>query len=148
MIVEAQVSMQGSRDKLWAAIADIENAASFTRGIERIEMIDRPAGGLVGTRWRETRILFGEPATVEKWITAASENTSYETRAESDGFVFVTTRRIVQEGGKLVLAEAHESRPQGLMASVKMIPMRLFFKGVIRKALLQDLNDIRAVVEA
>jgi hypothetical protein len=28
------------------------------------------------------------------------------------------------------------------------IPMRLFFKGVIKKAVLQDLNDIKAVVEA
>jgi len=27
------------------------------------------------------------------------------------------------------------------------IPMRLFFKGVIKKALLQDLNDIKAAVE-
>jgi hypothetical protein len=27
------------------------------------------------------------------------------------------------------------------------IPMGLFFKGVARKALLQDLNDIKAAVE-
>jgi hypothetical protein len=41
--------------------------------------------------------------------------------------------------------EARE--PHGIVASVMSIPMRLFFKGVLRKAILQDLNDIKAAVE-
>ena len=47
----------------------------------------------------------------------------------------------------VALSEAHESRPQGLAAQLKAIPMRLFFRGVIRKHLLRDLHDIKLAVE-
>ncbi len=110
-------------------------------------MIERPANGLVGLRWRETRLLFGKPATVEKRITDAAESESLRTRAESDGFVFVTTKTISEGSGGFALTESHESRPQGIVATLQSIPMRFLFKGVIRKAVLRDLNDIKAAVE-
>jgi hypothetical protein len=146
MIVDAQVSVNGSRAAIWAAIADIENAAEKMSGIENIEVLEKPANGLVGLKWRETRILFGKPASVEKWITDAAENEFYKTRAESDGFVFVSTIRIAEGGDGMTLTSIHDSKPQGLVASFMSLPM-VFFKGVAKKALLQDLNDIKATVE-
>jgi uncharacterized protein YndB with AHSA1/START domain len=147
MIVEAQVTIDGSRAAVWAAITDIENAAETIRGIERIEILEKPASGLVGLKWRETRIYFGKPAAVEKWITAAAENESYETRAESDGFVFLSTMRISESnGGGVTLTSAHETRAQGIVATLKSTPMFLF-KGVVKKALLQDLDDLKSAVE-
>jgi hypothetical protein len=147
MIVEAQVTIHGSRAAIWAAITDIENAAEFTSGIEKIEILDRPTSGLVGLRWRETRMLFGKPATADKWITEAAEAEFYRTRAEDNGFVFVSTLRISEGSDGMTLTSAHESIPQGLVARLQAIPMALFFKGVARKALLQDLDDIKAAVE-
>jgi hypothetical protein len=89
----------------------------------------------------------GKPATAEKWITAAVENEFYATRAEDGGFVFLTTKRISEGSGGVTLSECHESEPRGLAAKLMSIPMGLFFKGVIRKVVLQDLNDIKAAVE-
>ena len=66
MLVEAQVTIHGSKAAIWAAITNIENAADIIGGIENIEIVEKPANGLVGLRWRETRLLFGKPATVEK----------------------------------------------------------------------------------
>src|SRR5687767_6593337 len=146
MIVEAQVTINGSRAAVWAAITNIENASEIISGIEKVEVDEKPANGLVGLKWRETRMLFGKPATVEKWITAAAENEFYKTRAESDGFVFLTTKSISKSSGGITLTEAHETKPQGIVARIKSFPMFLF-KGVIRKALLQDLNDIKSAVE-
>jgi len=146
MIVEAQVTVNGSRAAVWAAITDIENAAEIISGIENIEVIEKPANGLVGLRWRETRMLFGKPATVEKWITDAAENERYKTRAESDGFVFLTIMSISESGSGTTLTSSHVSEPQGIAARVKSIPMGLF-KGVVKKAILQDLNDIKSAVE-
>ena len=146
MIVEAQVNINGSKAATWAAITDIENAAKIIRGIENIEVLEKPANGLVGLRWRETRMLFGKPATVEKWITDAAENESYKTRAESDGFVFLTTMSISESSSGITLTSSHASEPQGIAARLKSIPMGLF-KGVVKKAILQDLNDIKSAVE-
>jgi hypothetical protein len=147
MLVEAQVTINGSRAAIWAAITNIEHASATIRGIENIEVVEKPANGLVGLKWRETRTLFGKPATAEKWITDAAEHEFYKTRAESDGFVFTSTMSISESGGGVTLTSVHDSQPQGLVARFLSVPMMLLFKGVARKAILQDLNDIKSAVE-
>src|SRR6267142_7287092 len=147
MIVEAQVTINGSKGAIWAAITNIENASETISGIENIEVLEKPATGLVGLKWRETRMLFGKSATAEKWITDAAENEFYKTRAESVGFVFLSTMSISEGGGGLTLTSSHDSKPQGIVARLMSIPMRLLFEGVARKALMQDLRDIKSAVE-
>jgi hypothetical protein len=147
MIVEAQVTINGSKAAIWAVITNIANASETISGIENIEVLEKPANGLVGLRWRETRMLFGKPATAEKWITDAAENEFYTTRAEDNGFVFLSTMRISESSGGISLTSAHDSKPQGIVARLMSIPMGLLFKGVAKKALLQDLNDIKSAVE-
>ena len=147
MLVEAQVTINGSKEAIWAAITNIEHASEIISGIKNIEVLDKPANGLVGLRWRETRILFGKPATAEKWITDAVENEFYKTRAEDGGFVFLTTMSISESSRRVTLTSSHHSKPQRIVARLMSIPMRLLFKGVIRKAILQDLNDVKAAVE-
>lgn len=132
MIVEAQVTINGSKAAIWAAITNIENASEIISGIDRIEVVEKPANGLVGLKWRETRMLFGEPATVEKWITDAVENEFYKTRAESDGMIFLTTNRISESSGGITLTSSHDSKPQGFVARLKSLPMVLF-KGVVKR---------------
>jgi len=146
MIVEAQVTINGSKAAIWAAITNIANASEIISGIENIEILEIPANGLVGLKWRETRMLFGEPAAVEKSITDAAENEFYKTRAEDRGVVFITTIRILESSGGMTLTSSHDSQPQGIVARLMSIPMVLF-KGVAKKALLQDLNDIKSAVE-
>ncbi len=146
MIVEAQVTIKGSKAAVWAAIARIEDAAEILSGVESIEVLEKPANGLVGLRWRETRMYFGKPATVEKRVTDAAENEFYKTRAESDGFLFLSTLSISEDGRSVTLTSSHETKPQSFLARLRASPMFLF-KGVIRKALLQDLNDVKSAVE-
>ena len=146
MVVDAQVTINGSKTAVWAAITNIANAADIISGIKDIEVLDKPASGLVGLRWRETRMYFGKHASVEKWITEVDGNESYKTRAETDGFVFVTTMKISAGEGGIRLTSSHDSQPQGIGAKLRSAPMFLF-KGVVKKAILQDLNDIKTAVE-
>ena len=147
MVIEAQVTINGSKAAIWAVITDIENASKIISGIEKIEVLEKPANGLVGLKWRETRMLFGKPATAEKWITEAAENEFYSTRAEDNGFIFLSTTGISESSGGMTLTSSHDSKPQGIVARLMSIPMGLLFKGVARKALLQDLKDIKYAVE-
>ena len=146
MLVEAQVTINGSKAAIWAAITNIENASETISGIKKIEVLEKPANGLVGLKWRETRMLFGKPATAGKWITDAVENEFYKTRAEDNGFVFLSAMSISESIGGIALTSSHETKPQGIVARLKSIPMFLF-KGVVKKAILQDLNDIKSAVE-
>ena len=73
MKVDAEVHVRAARAAAWAVVADIARGAEVCKGIEKIEILERPATGLVGLKWRETRMLFGKPASADKWITDAVE---------------------------------------------------------------------------
>lgn len=146
MLVESHLPINAPKPAVWAAITNIEHAAQFITGIEKIEILEKPATGLVGLKWRETRMLFGKPAAVDKWITQATENESYQTKAQDGDFVFLTTRRLSEINGVTTLTESHETLPQGMVARLMSLPM-FFFKGTIKKFLLQDLSDIKKAVE-
>jgi len=147
MIVKAQVTINGSRESIWSVVTDIENAPKTISGIENVEVLEKPESGLVGLKWRETRTLFGKTATEEMWITEAAENDFYKTRAESHGVIYVSTVGISEQDDGISLTMAHESIPQGFVARLLSIPMGFVFKGAMKKAFLQDLNDIKARVE-
>jgi len=147
MIVQVQINITGSNTDVWTAITDIHNFADTIRGVERIEILENPANKLEGLKWRETRMYFGKPASVDKWITDAAEMKYYTTKAEIDGFMFITTLSLSGTDGNVTLTSTHETKPLGVMSKIKSIPM-LFFKGILRKAILQDLTDFKTVVEA
>ena len=146
MTVSASITINATKAAVWVATTDIARFAELLSGVEKIEVVEKPATGLAGLKWKETRVLFGKPATVEKGITEAKENEFYKTRAEQDGFVFITTNRVAGSDGSVVLTGIHETQPQGIAAKLKALPM-VFFKGVIKKAIMQDLNDIKVEVE-
>jgi hypothetical protein len=146
MIVEVQVNIKGSRTAVWNTITNIENAAETISGIEKIEVVKKPASGIVGLKWRETRMYFGKPATVEILITEAVVNEFYKTRAESDGYLFLSTMSISESSDGITVTSTHDYKPQSTAAKLKSISMFLF-KGMIKKILLQDLNDIKSAVE-
>src|SRR5262245_16304001 len=100
----------------------MENASQISNGILKIEVLEKPASGLVGLKWRETRLLFGEPTAVAKWITEAVVNEFYKTNAEDSGFVFVTTMRISESNGGVTLISSHDSKPQGILARISRCP--------------------------
>ena len=147
MIVEVQVTINGSKEAIWAVITDIENASETVGCIDKVEILEKPEDKLVGLKWRESRTLFGKTATEEMWITEAAENEFYKARAESHGFIYISTFSIAGQDGSNSLTMTHDSKPQSFVAKLMSVPMALLFKGIAKKAFLKDLNDIKAVVE-
>jgi carbon monoxide dehydrogenase subunit G len=146
MTVEAQVTINSNKTEVWTAITNIRHAAEIISGVEKIEILNEPVNGLVGLKWRETRMYFGKPTAIDKWITDATENNFYKTRAEIEGFIFLTTMTISDSGYNIRLTSSHETKSQGLIAKIKSLLM-IFFRGMLKKAILQDLNDIKTAVE-
>ena len=58
-LVEVQVTINGSRAAIWAAITSIENAPETISGIQKIEILARPAHGR-----RRTEVRHDEPGAV------------------------------------------------------------------------------------
>ncbi|MGB5402113.1 MAG: SRPBCC family protein [Thermoanaerobaculia bacterium] len=148
MQIRVQVSINGSREEIWKVITDIETSVDKISAIDAIEILDKPESGLVGLKWRETRTMFGKSATEVMWITDVVENESYDVRAESHGMVYLSRLSISQEGDSHILSMDFGGEAQTFMGKLMSVTMGVFFKGATQRALLQDLEDLKAVVEA
>lgn len=143
-----QVKIDGSREDIWKTITDIENAADRISGIEEVEILEQPEQGLVGLKWKETRTMFGKTATEVMWITDVVDGESYDVRAESHGSVYKSKLSIAEEGDSHILTFDFGAEAQSFVVKVMSVLMGVFFKGATKKALRQDLDDIKAAVEA
>lgn len=148
MNAEATVRIDRPRDEVWRVITDIEHASETISGIEQVEILERPPGGLVGLKWVETRTMFGKTATETMWITEAEENRFYRTRAESHGAVYVSTLQLSDAGEGTELIMRFGAEPSTLGARILGATLGRLFAGATRKALLKDLEDIKRAVEA
>lgn len=62
MTLNCSVRIRGTQQAVFEAISDLEHAAERIGAIKEIEMLtDGPVGK--GTRWRETRLMFGKECT-------------------------------------------------------------------------------------
>lgn len=147
MVVETQITINSDKASVWKVITDIKNTASIIRGIEKIDILYEPPGTLIGLKWQETRMYFGKPAPIDKWITDAVENEFYKTRAEMDGFIFLTTITISGNGDSIRLTSSHETKSRTFIGKIKSLPM-IFFRGMMKKEIRKDLADIKASVES
>ncbi len=147
MTISVEIPIQGSKEEIWKIIADIENSVTNISGIEKVEIHHHPGESLVGLKWTETRTLFGKTATETMWITEAEKNQYYQTRAESHGSIYITVMRIVENNEGTLLSMEFTGKPQSLGAKIMAGMLMPFFKNATKKALYQDLLDIKKAVE-
>ena len=128
-------------------MTDLENCADFISSIIDLEILNRPKDGLVGSKWTETRKMFGKEASETMWITEAVMNEYYCTRAESHGSVYLTKMSLIETGDKTLLTMSFSAEAQSTVVKFLSVCMEIFIKSAMRKALLKDLEDIKKHVE-
>lgn len=147
MRFNVEVSVNAPKNEVWQLVSDIEHAADRISGIESLEILEKPAEGMLGLKWQETRTLFGNTATETMWITDVVDNDHYITEARSHGSIYKSKVYVSDDGGTTRLGMDFAAEPQTFGAKVLSATMGFMFKGTTRKCLLQDLEDIKAVAE-
>lgn len=146
MTVTVSQEINAPRERVWQLITDTDSWTDTITAIHSVEVLDRPATGVVGLKWKETRTMFGKEATETMWITAAEPNQWYETRAESHGMIYKTRVAVDDANDKTRLSMQFSGEPVTFGAKVMSL-MSFMFNGTIRKCLKEDLADIRQVAE-
>ena len=147
MKVSVNIEIASSKEKVWAAITDIENCVNFISSIIDLELLNKPENKLVGLKWKETRLMFGKKASETMWITDAVENEYYCTRAESHGSVYITEISLSEIEGNTLLTMSFAAQAQGAFVKIISAIMSVFIKGTMKKALDKDLEDIKEHIE-
>ncbi|MFI9821606.1 SRPBCC family protein [Streptomyces sp. NPDC052013] len=134
------------RDRVWDALTDLRSMERRLKGVTKVEVLTQGPFD-VGTRWRETRRMFGKEATEEMWVTACAPAERYVVEAESHGMHYVSEWDLHADGpGATTVRMTFTGRPtgrQGLLARL----LGGLGAGAVRKAMAKDLDDIASSVE-
>ena len=136
-------------ETVWAVITDIPNSPQVISGIDSVDMLGGPEGFGVGTRWRETRTMFGKEATEEMEVSAAAPGASYSVVAASHGMRYESTFTLQPTSADAcTLIMVFEGEPTSAVSRAMAATIGRLFVGQTRKALAKDLEDIAAASEA
>lgn len=142
--------IQAPPARVWQVLIDLDHAAETLSGVLRVEMLtDGPYA--LGTRWRETRKMFGREASEELWVADNDPLRRTQVRATSGGVDYVTDFVLtpVAEGAQTEL-QVRFGAKLAAPTTVQKVAMRAFAGLAARattKALEQDLADIAAAAE-
>lgn len=132
-------------DRVFDLFADFPNASERIDGIERIEMMtEGPVDK--GTRFRETRIMFGKETTEEMEVTRFVPNESYLVEAESCGAHFQSEYRFTSKGDSTLVEMEMTSHPVSLFAKL-MSPLGFLMAGTMKKCMLDDMQQLKKYCE-
>ena len=133
---------------VWGIITDLDRTADVISSITAVERLDGGTGFGVGTRWRESRVLFGRQATEVLEVTALDEGRSYTVEADSRGAHYRSVLRVEADGAGSLISMSFEGEPTGTVSRLMASTIGRLFAGSTRKAMQQDLDDIAAAAEA
>jgi Polyketide cyclase / dehydrase and lipid transport len=132
-------------EEVFALFADLENAAEHIKSITRMELLTEGPVRL-GTRFKETRVMFKKETVEEFEVTAFDPPLSYTISAESCGCSFESVLRFAPNDGGTDVYFDMQSEPLTFSAKL-MAPISKLFMGTMRKCMEADLDDLREVAE-
>ncbi len=130
---------------VFEAASDFHHAAENIHGIESLEVLtDGPIG--VGTRFRETRLMFGKATTEEMEITAFDPPHGYVVENDSCGCHFRAEYKFVGDISGTNMRLEFQTEPRSLLAKL-MAPLGKLMTGPMKKCIGADLADVKRLAE-
>lgn len=134
-------------ERVWQVVTDIDGSARTLSGVQQVERLDGGGPFGIGTKWRETRKMFGKEATEEMVVTDIDEGRSYTVHAESNGTIYTSVFTLEPVGEMTRLSMRFGGEPSGALGKVLANTLGRLFAGATRKMLQRDLDDIAAAAE-
>lgn len=144
LVIERHVAAPPERT--FDVFSNVQGAKDTLSAVTRIEMLS-PGAVAKGTRWRETRVMFGREATEEMWIDSFEPPRGYSVAAQSGGARYLTTFTFAPKGGGTDVRMEFSAVPANLVAKVLGGLMGPLMAGSMRKALEKDMDELKAAAE-
>lgn len=139
--------IQAPPGRVWETMTDLAAWESVLSGVERVEVLS-PGGFGVGTRWRETRRMFGKEATEEMWVTACEPAERYMVEAESHGTRYISELRLLTAGPETTTVRmSFTAVPPGGVKGLLAKAAGALGARAVRQAITRDLDDVARAVE-
>jgi len=132
--------------RLFALATDFAGAPQRIAGIKRLELLTPGPVG-VGTKFRETRVMFGKEATETMEVVDFQPGRSYTLRAVNCGCEYRTTVSVAPAPGGSQITFDFNATALTFGAKVMGMLMGWLVKNACAKAVRQDLLELKAAAE-
>lgn len=146
----AKISIAADPQDVWNVITDLDQAPATINSIISVERVDGSPGYSIGTRWRETRRVFGTMASEVMEVIDSRPFTHTKVFASSHGTDYVTTLTLDSVGGYTQLTMEIRGTPSLHSTWLSRATFSLaapLISTSTRKAMLKDLADIKRAAE-
>ena len=129
---------------------DVPSWPNSIRGIKRVELLTPGPIGL-GTRFKETRIMFGREATETMEFIEFDPPRKYVLGCNSCGCIYRSEFLFEPKSGGTLLTFTFASQPVSFMAKVMGFILKPLMAKMMKKCLeevAKDINDLKENVEA
>jgi len=133
-------------DRVFGVFTDLAHIAEHVSGILKVEIAKEGAIG-VGTKFRETRKMFGKECTEEMEITEFEPGRSYVVVCDSCGCMMRSTFLFTQDRDISRVEMTMNCKPRTFMAKVMTTVMGPMMRKSMLKCMRSDFEDMRHVIE-
>ena len=147
MRLELEETVQAPQALVFGVFTDLQQAGETIDSITKMEVLGKGPVGK-GTRFRETRMMFGKEATEEMEIAEFDPPRMYMVRGYSCGTEFDTTYRFDGGQRQTKVTMTMESRPKTLYARVLGPLFGLMMRKTMTKMLDADHAQLVELCEA
>jgi hypothetical protein len=145
MQIEVSASIDAAPHIVFGVMTGVERWPHFLRGIERVELLT-PGPLAVGSRFRETRKMYGREAAEEMSVALLDPPRRMDLTAENHGARYLAIHDLQAEGNGTRLTLRFGATPLTFAARIFSM-IGFLFVGSIRRQLQQDLDDVKAEAE-
>jgi hypothetical protein len=143
VVVETEIAAAPAR--VFAVFTDLAHGPERVRAIEALEVLTPGPVGQ-GTRFKETRRMFGKSATETMEFVEFEAGKHYTLGAESCGTRYRTSFSFEPAGAGTRVRMSFEATPLS-MAAKMMAPMLGLMTGTLTKAIQSDFDDLKSFCE-
>ena len=146
MKIDTNITIQAPIETVFTVFTDLSRIEERVAGIQKIEILEGSAQMKVGTKWKETRKMFGKEATETMWVTELASQKSYAVEAESCGTKYRSEYTFTDTEGGTYIEMTFAGTPQTFAAKILSI-LFCFMAGATKKMLRKDMEDLKGVCE-
>ena len=145
MQVVVERFIEAPPDAVFSTAIDITNWPRFISGVQSVELLT-PGPVAAGTRFRETRSMFGREASEDMTLAQVEPPRRFLFTAFNHGTAYRAEHLFAPEGAGTRTTLIFEGQPVTLLARV-FAPLGRLFLGTLKRQLESDLADLNLEAE-
>lgn len=144
--IQVSERIRAPQEDVFHQCLQVDQWPDFCRQIKRVEVLsDGPIRE--GTRFRETRTMFGREASEEMEFTKIEHPRRYVVECTNHGCHYRVEFSFAQQGPETVVTSDFSATPLTFFARVMGTLMMPLMKGNMKKCVRQDLQDLKKKME-